>query len=168
MFKFDYNPKKKFWENVEKFHNTAIKEIESANLFEPFITIEKMDPTLIDAIASFGVLAEIVPPDFTRYEKLSTFAHKKKNEAIKLAHRFLKLSPGTVMTNLGKPDIPDVYGDMKIEKMYFAPSTDERFPLVIGAITSGDKLVTTLNYVEESRTQEMKEINEMALNLLEL
>lgn len=168
MFRFDYNPKKSFWENVEKFHETAIKEIKSTNLFEPFFTIEKMDPTLIDAIASFGILAETVPPDFTRYEKLSTFAHKKNNEAIKLAHRFLKLSPGTVMTNLGKPDIPNVYGDMVIEKIYFAPSTDERFPLVIGAITVGDKLVVTLNFVEESRTQEMKEINEMALNLLEM
>ena len=168
IFKFDYNPKKGFWENVKKFHNTATQKIKSTNLFEPFLTIEQMDPTLIDAIASFGILAETVPPDFTRYEKLSTFGHKKKNEAIKLAHSFLKLSPGTVMTNLGKPDIPNVYGDMKIEKMYFAPSTDERFPLVIGAITSGDKLVVTLNYVNACRTLEMKKIKYMVLNLLKL
>lgn len=168
LLKFDYKVKHSFWQNVKRFHDTATNEIKSANLFEPLLTIEQMDSTLIDAIASFGILAEIVPPEFTRYGKLSTFASKKKNEAIKLAHRFLKLSPGTVMTNLGKPDVPNVYGEMQIEKMYFAPSTDERFPLVIGALTAGGKLVVTLNYIEESRIPEMKKIRDMALDFLEL
>ncbi len=168
IFQFDYNPKRDFWQNVKRFHDTATNQINSAYLFEPLLTIEQMDPTLIDAIASFGILAETVPPEFTRYDKLSTFASDKNNEAIKLAHRFLKLSPGTVITNLGMVDIPDVYGDMRIDKMYFAPSTDERFPLVIGALTVGGKLVVTLNYVNESRTSEMKEIRDMALELLEL
>ena len=72
------------------------------------------------------------------------------------------------MTNLGKPDVPNVYGEMQIEKMYFAPSTDERFPLVIGALTAGGKLVVTLNYIEESRIPEMKKIRDMALDFLEL
>ncbi|HOI41004.1 MAG TPA: condensation domain-containing protein [Methanobacterium sp.] len=168
IFQFDYNPKRNFWQNVKRFHDTATNNINSAFLFEPLLTIEQMDPTLIDAIASFGILAETVPPGFTRYDKLSTFASDKNNEAIKLAHRFLKLSPGTVMTNLGNPDVPDVYGDIKVEKMYFAPSTDERFPLVIGALTAGGKLVVTLNYVEESRIDEMKKIRDMAFDLLEV
>ena len=168
IFQFDYNPKRNFWQNVKRFHDTATNNINSAFLFEPLLTIEQMDHTLIDAIASFGILAETVPPGSTRYDKLSTFASDKNNEAIKLAHRFLKLSPGTVMTNLGNFDIPVVCGDMQIDKMYFAPSTDERFPLVIGALTVGGKLVVTLNYVEESRIGEMKKIRDMALELLEL
>lgn len=168
IFKFVFNPNINFWQNVKRFHDIATNKINSANLFEPLLTIEQMDPTLIDAIASFGVLAERIPPEYTRHDKLSTFARAKNNEAIKLAHRFLKLSPGTVMTNLGKPDIPNIYGDIQIEKMYFAPSTDERFLLVMGALTVGGKLVVTLNYVTKSRTSEMKKIRDMALDLLEL
>lgn len=167
MFSFDYSPKEDFWQNVKRFHNTVKKEIESTNLFESFFTLESLEPTILDALASFGTLAGTVPKGFSRYEKLSSFANKKKNIAIKLSKRFLRLSPGLIMTNLGKLDIPDVYGDMQIDKMFFAPSTDKRFPLVLGALTVAGKLILTINYVEESRTDNMIKIRDRAVHYLE-
>jgi hypothetical protein len=99
-----------------------------------------MDPTLINAMSSFGTLAETVPKGFSRYEKLSAFAADKKNQAVRLARLFMNMSPGLVLTNLGMPAIPEVFGQMTVDRMFFAPSTDERFPMVIGSLTAGGKL----------------------------
>lgn len=166
MFKYNYSPKESFWQNVRKFNAAAKNKIESENLFEPFFRGQMIEPTLIDAMSSFGALSGSVPKGFSRYDKLSSFALKKKNIAVKLTKRFSRLSPGLVLTNLGKLPASDVYGDLQIEKMYFAPSTDERFPLVIGALTAGGRLVVTVNYVGESRTELMKKIRDRALVLL--
>lgn len=168
MFKYKYSPKESFWQNVRKFNAAVKNKAESDNLFEPFFRSEMFEPTLIDAMFGFGALSGAVPKGFSRYEKLSSFALKKGNIAVKMAKRFIRLSPGLVLTNLGKLSIPDVYGDMQIEKMYAAPSTDERFPLVIEALTAGGRLVVTVNYIGDSKTELMKKMRDRALVLLEI
>lgn len=74
----------------------------------------------------------------------------------------MNMSPGLVLTNLGKPAIPEVFGEMTVDRMFFAPSTDKRFPMVIGSLTAGGKLVITMNYVDEtdktSNSDRMKKV----------
>lgn len=166
MFKYNYSSKESFWENAIRFSTTVKNKIESENLFEPFFRGEKIEPTLIDAISSFGALSGSVPKGYSRYEKLSSFASNKKNVAVKLAKRFAQISPCLVLTNLGNLSASDVYGDLQIEKMYCAPSTDKRFPLVIGALTVSDRLVVTINYIGEFRAELMKKIRDRAYALL--
>ena len=167
MFKYDYSPQETFWQNVRRFDAAVKNKIESENLLEPFFRSELFDPTLIDAMSGFGALSGGVPKGFSRYEKLSTFASAKKNIAVKLAKRFAQISPGLVLTNLGKLNDSGVYGDIRIEKMFCAPSTDERFPFVIGALTAGGRLVVTMNYIGASRTEFMKQIRDKASAVLQ-
>ncbi len=150
LFDYDYNPREGFWTNAKVIHNLVTSAMDKTNLYEAAVTLESMDPTLINAMSSFGTLAETVPMGFSRYEKLSAFAADKKNQAVRLARLFLNMSPGLVLTNLGKPAIPEAFGEMKLDRMFFAPSTDERFPMVIGSLTAGGKLVITMNYVDET------------------
>ena len=167
MFKYDYSPQETFWQNVRRFDAAVKNRIESENLLEPFFRGELFDPTLIDAMSGFGALSGGVPEGFSRYEKLSTFASAKKNIAVKLAKRFAQISPGLVLTNLGKLNDSGVYGDIRIEKMFCAPSTDERCPFVIGALTAGGRLVVTMNYIGASRTEFMKQIRDRASVVLQ-
>lgn len=170
VFHYEHNPEEGFWQNAARFHDIANKTVETTNLFAPFVAVEGLEPRLLDAMSSFGTLAETVPEGSSRYEKLSAFAAKEKNPAIKLSKRFLRMSPGLILTNLGKPDMPDTYGDIKVQKMFFAPSTDKRFPLVIGAVTVGGRLIATINYVDEDRqaslSDAMKKIADKALGYL--
>lgn len=170
LFRFDHHSKESYWENVARFHKTARKLVETSNLFDSFAALEHMEPGLIDAMSSFGTMAETVPDGFSRYEKLSSFAAKTKNPANVLARRFLGKSPGLILTNLGKPSIPEQYGNLKLDRMFFAPSTDQRFPLVVGSLTAGGKLIVTLNYVDQdqevSKSEKMGKISKRAKEIL--
>ncbi len=166
MLKFDYNNKKGFWQNTKRFHQRIKNDMESKNLFETFIDLESMDHTLMDAMLGFGILAGDVPKSFSKYEKLSSFASKKNNMAVSFGKKFSASIPGLVMTNLGKVNIPDTFGNLKVDKMFFAPSTSEYFPLALGVITAGGKLTLTINFVDEAITERMVQIRDCAMDIL--
>ena len=172
LIDYGYNPRESFWTNAKVIHSLVGSAMDKTNLFEAAVMLESMDPTLINAMSSFGALAETVPKGYSRYEKLSAFAADKKNQAVILASRFLNMSPGLVLTNLGKPAIPEVFGEMTVDRMFFAPSTDKRFPMVIGSLTAGGKLVITMNYVDEtdktSNSDRMKKVMLKAYEFIKL
>ena len=167
-FPYKYNKRKMFWDNARAFHDLVTKKMEKQNLFETFFALEAMDHTLLEAMLTFAATAKYVQPGSNRYAKLSRFAHDGKNQANKMCKRFVSNLPGTVMTNLGKANIPEDYGNLKIEKMHFLPSTSESFPLALGVITAGGQLSLTVNYVHQCRENELKQIVAEAKRLLEI
>ena len=71
---------------------------------------------------------------------------------------------GTALTNLGRLDIPQEYGPLRLERMWMNPGG--AFPLamvhmVVGAVTCAGKLSILLEYAEERCTTErMEQIKE--------
>ena len=77
--------------------------------------------------------------------------------------------PGVINTNLANINFPERYGEIELERMYFAPATGPDYPLVIGVITTSGRLTLTLNYMEETvSTQTMSAIRNRALSFLGL
>lgn len=160
------NFNKNFWENTKKFQDIISKDMEKANLFETFHNLERMDHTLLDCMVSYAIASKYVTSDYKKYDKLNSFANNSKNMAIKMSKNFAKALPGLVMTNLGKVKIKDKYGKLKIDKMYFLPSTGEEFPLALGAITINGKLVVTVNYVDENRQSMLQIVTDKASEII--
>ena len=55
---------------------------------------------------------------------------------------------GIIMTNLGRLDIPETYGSLRLERMYLAPCAAETVPLILAGVGVGGCLTFTANYVE--------------------
>ncbi|MFX0063823.1 MAG: hypothetical protein ACFFC7_16755, partial [Candidatus Hermodarchaeota archaeon] len=169
---FNYKKTKSFWENVRGFHQQAVKKINNRTMFSSAVQIESLDPTLADVIISFTTTAKLVSPDYSRYEKLNAFAQNKKNVAINMSEKFLSSLPGTIMTNLGRLDFPDSYGNLRLDTVYFAPSGSTTVPLLLGAVGASGKLTLTITFLEtgDDEVQKkkflMEEVRDRALAYL--
>ena len=167
LCKYDYHLNESFWDNTKRFHQLILKDMEKTNLFEIFHNLERMDHTMLDCMVSFAPTAKYVTPEYSRFQKLNSFYHDKKNMAIKMSKKFAGALPGMVMTNLGRANIKDTYGRLKIDKLFFLPSTGEDFPLALGAVTINDKMVVTVNYVEKSKESMLLQVCDKAKRQLQ-
>ncbi|MFC1910712.1 hypothetical protein ACFLXC_05455 [Chloroflexota bacterium] len=169
MFDYNYDTRKSFWDNTRVFHRMAHQKMESMACFQVMYQMEDIDGTLMDILLGFGTMSKLVQSGTSRYEKLSSFAKDQKNAANQLAARFIKALPGVINTNLANMNFPERYGEIELERMYFAPATGPDYPLVIGVITTSGRLTLTLNHMEETvSTQTMSAIRNRALSFLGL
>ena len=57
---FRYRPSRSFWVNAQELHREIVDKIGRRALFESAVMIELLDPTLVDSMVSFGLLARDV------------------------------------------------------------------------------------------------------------
>jgi len=168
---FRYRPSRSFWVNAQELHREIVDKIERRALFESAVMMELLDPTLVDSMVSFALLARDVSPDSPRYGKMSAFAGDRGNVAIGMADRFLKSLPGIVNTNLGRLDFPERYGELVLETMYFAPAGSVNIPLIVGALGVSGRMTATFNYLVskgmgESPRGEMIRVRDLVMKYL--
>lgn len=168
-FSYTYKSKKPFWENVSVLHNEIHKRVEK--LDSSTIETPGSHPTLMDALSSFALLKEVVPEAYNKTENLKRYSQDTKNVTFSFAKKSKSMAPGAIPSNLGSLDIPEIYGDLQIDRMIFFPVISDSVPLNLGGVSIGDKMVFSLSYPEpkdkgDLMTDEMIQIRNRALEYL--
>jgi hypothetical protein len=134
--------------------------------------MEYFNPTLIDAFFNLAPYIKNVPNAFNKTENLSAFASDKKNVALKISNDIVSKLPGLTTTNLGRLDFSEVYGNLRLDRLFLIPSAGEDIPLIIGGVGVCGRLTFSLNYLEQNNSndpspiRDMIEIRNMALEYL--
>jgi len=168
-FPYTYNSKKSFWENVSLLHDQIHERVEK--LDSDALEVLDFDPTLMDALSSFAPFEKVVPEAYDQTENLLQFSNDKKNIAFSFAKKSENMVPGTIPSNLGRLNIPETYGGLKMDRMVFLPVMSNSVPLTLGGVSIDDRLVFSIIYPEPknndgSLTQEMIQIRNKALKYL--
>jgi NRPS condensation-like uncharacterized protein len=171
--KFKYNQQRGFWDNARNFNEQIQPKYTNKNLFSNINNWLYLDPTILDAIP-FKELGGLVPPEASRYEKLSAF---RKQQDVVL--RILKQDNldsldtklwGTAVTNLGRLDFPRTYGSLELDRLILQPGGGFPLPnvnLVIGAATCSGKLSLIIEYAEQAvDTGTVEKIKDKAMEFL--
>ncbi len=112
-----FNPKKDFEHNLLTIHSEAAKKIrEDREPFKDIIRVEAIDPGLLDAL------------DFESYGILENPAVKKFRGVMS------KVWPGVELTNLGRQDLPERFGDLTVRKVIFLASTPGPFKMMTASV----------------------------------
>jgi len=170
QFKFEYDQDKSVWKNAQKIHRIIRRDVEKLKTVAHELSL--FDPELIDALVNVAPFIQLFPDVFEKTENLSTFASDTKNVAITLSRKSTSGSPGTVNTNLGRLDYPEIFGNLQLDRMFFIPGASRFTPLILGGVGLNGKLVFTLNYIEElgekgsSLASDMIKIRNRALEYL--
>lgn len=144
---FEYNQEKLFWENIQGLHAEIRKGVERLDMVD--CDVEWFDPTLISAL-SLAFVVQLVPEVFEKTKNLSAFIHDTGNIVFTLANYIKAAGSFIVNTNLGRLDLPETYGNLKLDRMFFMPPADRNVPLTLGGVGINGRLVFTLNYVEDA------------------
>ena len=171
--KFKYNHKRSFWENARKFHKKIQPKYTNKVLFKDILNWLYLEPTIFEAM-NFKKLGGLVPPDSTRYQKLSAFS-KKEDVVLKLLQRDKIESLetkhwGVAVTNLGRLDFPKTYGALELDRLMMQPGGAvplTNVNLVLGGVTCSGKLSLIVEYAEEAvDTATVEKIKDKAMEFL--
>lgn len=171
--KFKYNHKKNFWENARAFHKKIQTKYTNKQLFNDILNWLYLDPTIFEAM-NFKKLGGLVSPDSTRYKKIAAFS-EQVDVVLRILRRDHLESPetkywGTAVTNLGRLDFPQNYGDLTLDRLMMQPGGGiplANANLVLGAVTYAGKLSLVLEYAEEAvDTATMRKIKDKAMEYL--
>ncbi|MEG1313516.1 MAG: condensation domain-containing protein, partial [Bacilli bacterium] len=171
-FKFNYTEKQSFWDNVRSYHKNVRSEVENSKDLHSLISLSNMDSTLMEAL-TFARHINYNPDKFENCERLCKLSPKKKHIATRLSQAGLKEYPGLLITNLGSLEYASNYDKIKLDKIYFAPSSIpmQGGGLIIGAVSVNNKLVITLNIMISNEKSDylhlMNEINDNAIKYLQ-
>ncbi len=171
--KYKYDRKISFWENARKLHRKLKPLYTNKNLFKEPITWCYLEPGILESF-SFKMIGGLVPPDFTRYHKLSAFS-KRDDVILSVLKRekmdsLDRINMGTAVTNLTRLDFPRNYGSLELDRLIMNPGG--AYPLalvnlVLGAVTCAGKLSLVLEYAEETvDTRTMERIKDKAMEFL--
>ncbi len=173
VLKYKYNLKKIFWKNARMFHQKIKPQYTNKNIFDNYHTYSYLNPAILESI-NFKLVGGLIPPDFTRFDKLSAFSKQKDVVSSILKREGMvsleKIFIGTAVTNLTRLDFSKQYGALELDRLLFNPGGG--FPLamvnlVLGAVTCAGKFSLIIEYAEEAiDTQTMEQIKDKALELL--
>ncbi len=168
-FPFAYDSKKTFWKNAHELLETIRKNAEM--LDNSAINMEPFDPTLVDAFTNCAPYVDLLPEAFSQTENLSAFAKDRENIAFELCSKAVYNLPGTISTNIGRLYFPELYGTLRVDRIFFVAPASEAFPLFIAGVSVNDRLAFSLNYVEQvgggyALTRDMIRIRNRALEYL--
>lgn len=165
--KLSYNPKKGYWENAKIFNDKAKENLHINKIFEFAAITELVDQSMVDA-RQFTFFGNLVPSNFSRYEKIHTYCNDEKNIANKRAKKQIPKLPVLAITNLGLLDYPTKYGSLELDRFIFVTSGTPYIELIIPVVTVAGKLSFTINYLEETTdTETMEKIKTEALRYLD-
>jgi hypothetical protein len=141
---YAYVPERPFWDNAVALH-TAIH----AYLEDPTpAPLPAFEPSLIDALAGFGVFTNRVPEAYTWTPTLQRFAADTGNIVVSFNRDIDTTFPGFTPSNLGRIDMPETYNGPRLERLVFLPAASEINPLVLGGIGTGGGMVFSLPFVD--------------------
>ncbi len=164
--KFSYNTKKAFWENAKIFNDKAKENLYINKIFEFAAITDLVDQSMVDA-RQFTFFGNLVPSNFSRYEKIHAYSNDAKSIANKRAKKQIPKLPGMAITNLGLLNYPTKYGSLELDRFIFVASGTPYIELVIPVVTIAGKLSLTINYLEEiTDTETMEKIKTEALKHL--
>lgn len=171
--RFRYNGSSGFWQNARGFHRKVLPLYNNRILFKDPLIWCYLEPTILESI-NFKKIGGLVTEGSSRYEKISAFS-ARDDVVLSILKRdkmdsLDQLMMGTAVTNLGRLDLPRIYGDLQLDRLIMKPGG--AFPLanvnlLLGAVTSAGKLSLVVEYVEDNiDTVTMEGIKEQALGFL--
>ncbi len=168
-FPFVYNFQRSFWKNAYELQEIIRKRAEM--LDTSAINMEPFDPTLVDAFTNCAPYVDLLPEAFSKTENLSAFAQDRENIAFELCSKAVYNLPGTISTNIGRLYFPELYGNLRVDRIFFVAPASEAFPLFIAGVSINDCMAFSLNYVERegegnALTGDMIRIRNRALEYL--
>jgi NRPS condensation-like uncharacterized protein len=145
-----YNPRKGFWENARNIHKRIRSELEKTELFRMLIA-DSFSPSLLDSIY------------FSKYGLITS---RISNMLLKMMN-FDKISYGYSITNVGKINVPSVYGRLRLDRVYGPAVYSDVNEKLIGVITIGDRISFMMTYNEDNvSTDNAKQIRDAAISHL--
>lgn len=141
---YAYSPEKPFWDNAVALHKAIHTYLENPSP----APLPAFEPSLIDALAGFGVFMNKVPEAYTRTATLQRFFSDSGNIVVSFNRNIDKTFPGFTPSNLGKIDMPESYAGPQLERLVFLPAASEINPLVLGGIGAGGGMVFALAFVD--------------------
>ena len=162
---YRFNNKIGFWEFTRKIHKQITKKLSNNDFFINLLRAGNLEPSIHDALI-MKTYGNLVQPDDSRYEKLSTFA-KKKDSVSSMAKKFGTMKFGFAITNLGRLPFSRYYGHLELDRLLIFPPTGPTIETTIFAATASGKLTIILSFVKEIIDAEMmKKLREEYENCL--
>jgi len=148
--RLNYTPRKDFWENAINIHNSIRTELEKTELFRMLIA-DLLSPSLLDSLY------------FSKYRLVKS---RISNILLKMMN-FNKVTYGYSITNVGRIDIPSVYGQLRLDSVYGPAVYSDVNEKLIGVITVGDRISFMMTYNENNvSTDNAKHIRDAAISHL--
>lgn len=168
QFEYEHKEDYSLWDAARKIYEEANPENSRREALQGTVDNFKLPASLIESqfYAAFG---HLIPPSSPSYDKIQAFINDEKNIAVKLVKK--KISKGTllaqIMTNLGKLDFPERYGDLVLKNLILMPSCSPYTELIPGVVTHGGTLSITLNHMESTiSTEKVLRIREIVNDLI--
>ncbi len=145
-FSFEYDEKKDFWENVVIYHAISREKLRKNEDLTSYIAIENMDKALMNGL-TFARHVHYNPQEFKKHKK---FMKLINSIAGKIAKDGIDSYPGLLITNIGSAVFQNHFGNLILDKLFFAPSSIplENAGMILGAVIMNSKLNITLNMTE--------------------
>jgi NRPS condensation-like uncharacterized protein len=128
-----YARRKDFWENARDIHKRIRTELKKTELFRMLIA-DLFTPSLLDSIY------------FSKYGLIKS---RISNMLLKMMN-FDKISYGYSITNVGKINIPSVYGELHLDMVYGPAVYSDVNEKLVGVITIGDRISFMMTYNENN------------------
>jgi len=145
-----YAPRKAFWQNAINIHRRIRTGLKKTDLFRMLIA-DSFSPSLLDSIY------------FSKYGLIKS---RISNMLLKMMN-FDKISYGYSITNVGKVNIPSVYGRFRLDKVYGPAVYSDVNEKLIGVITIDDRISFMMTYNEDNvSTDNAKKIRDAAISHL--
>ena len=145
-----YARRKDFWENARDIHKRIRTELKKTELFRMLIA-DLFTPSLLDSIY------------FSKYGLIKS---RISNMLLKMMN-FDKISYGYSITNVGKINIPSVYGELHLDMVYGPAVYSDVNEKLVGVITIGDRISFMMTYNEDNiSTDNAKQIRDAAITYL--
>ena len=123
-----YDSGKSFWILTREFDRQVKKLLADGHKLYELLLFNMLDQTLIDAVF---------------FHLFGNFENKTAAAFTKLLH-FDKKKPGLGVTNLGKVDIPLVYGPYKLKTLFFVPPNIPGSEKILGVVSAGGRMNLSL------------------------
>lgn len=147
-FPFAWSGKKAFWDNAKDLHKEIHSRIE---VLDPScLDIPVFEPSIIDALSAFSLFIDKVPEAYTRTDTLQRFIRDTGNVAFSFNRNYETDLPGFVPSNVGRIDVPESPGGIRLDRLIFLPGISDLNPLVLGGAGAGGRMVFTLPFVSPS------------------
>ena len=162
LFEYDYDPGKSFWDNTKRIHALFTDKYENEKPFRPFHNLERLDHTLLECMLSFAGMSSDVPPGYARYEETAHVYQRPEEHGRQDAGQ-IHARPAGHDDDESRPreDRRHTYGGLTLERLYFIPSTGRDIPLVLGAVTVGDALTVSVNYIGRERETLLRSVTDL-------
>lgn len=167
-FDYKYSKNDSLWDAARKIHKKINPKKSRKKILVQTITSFQLPQGLMDA-QFFAAFGNLIPPRSPSYHKMQKFINNDKNIAVQIVKKRLSkgLVKAQIMTNLGKTNFPEKYGDLILKNLILMPSCSPYTEIVLGVVTHGGTLSITLNHMESSISSEnVLKIKKMAREII--